>query len=453
MRRTVTLLLTVVSLATLAMAQGGALSQSDVEKLLTNGVSPLRVAVLVEKQGVDFDPDQNYLRSLELRPDTENLIEAVKAAGLKRIRPRAEADLNAQRWAAAEQGYRALLELAPNDASAHAGLGTALVQQGRAESALPEFGKALAADPNNAAAHRGMGMAMAQRKDYSGALAELSKARALAPNDALTHSALGDVMLEQGDPDGAMQAYGQAQKLDPALQSPRVGIARAFEKKGDLGGAESGYRALLAQDPKDPRVNFGLGKVLEKKGSNQEALGFYRTAYTNEPGNAGYREAYERMVAITVNVNLNVNVNQPPPQPTGTGLVHIYRKSRFVGGIATWNISVDDHQVAKLGNGRHFTLKLQAGKHVLFSELGRNPLAIDVQPNREYWVESTLVQEFFAAYVQLRLVANSEGQSEFNKTRPIEPHRIYDAQLVVEGGGATGPSGSGGGTLGTKPPR
>ena len=448
MRRTLTLGLVVVSLAALALSQGAALSQADIDRLLSNGVSPQRVSVLVEQQGVAFAPDSNYLRSLELRSDTDKLIEAVKTAGARFLKPRAEANLKAQKWTQAEQDYRSLLDLAPNDAAAHAGLGTALVQQGRADASLSEFGKALAAEPNNASAHRGMGMAMTQRKDYPGALAELRKARDLDPNDALTHAALGDVMLEQGEADGAVLEYNQALKLDPALSSPRVGLARAYEKKGDLPGAELAYRNLLAQDSRNPAVNFGLGKVLEKKGSNQDALTFYRVAYTNEPTNTTYRDAYEKMVAITVNVNANVNlnVNQPPPQPTGTGLIHVYRTSRFMAGMAAWNISVDDHPVGKLGNGRHFTVKVPVGKHLLFSELGRNPVAVDVQPNREYYVEVELISEFFSAYVALNLRDPATGEREFSSTRPIEPNRIYDSQMVVEGeGGPSAPVDEGGG--------
>jgi len=153
MRRTLTLGLVLVSLAALALSQGGALSQSDIDRLLSNGVSPQRVSVLVEQQGLSFAPDGNYLRSLELRSNTDKLIEAVKAAGARYLKPRAEADLKAQRWPQAEQEYRALLELTPNDPAAHAGLGLALVRQGRADASLSEFGKALAADPNVAGGH------------------------------------------------------------------------------------------------------------------------------------------------------------------------------------------------------------------------------------------------------------------------------------------------------------
>ena len=433
----------VLCVATMVAAQASApLSQSDIDRLLSGGVSPARVATLVEQRGVDFDPDQNYLRSLELRDESGTLGDAVRAAGQKRALPHAEADLKAGHWAQAEQEYRAAIALDPNSAAAHAGLGTALVEQGRGEAAIPELGQALARDPNNAAAHRGMGMALAQRKDYPGALTELSRAKQLNPNDPLTHSAIGDVMLEQGDADGAMAEFTQAQTLDSNLQSARIGMARSFERKGDLSGAENNYRYLLALDSKNPPANYGMGGLMEKKRNNQEALNFYRVAYTSDPSNPKYRDAYERVVALTVNANVTVNINPPvtvAAQPTGTGFIHVYRKSRFVASLATWNIGVDDKQVAKIGNGRHFTVKVPAGKHMVYSELGRTPLAIDVQPNRQYYVEVELISEFFSAYVAVKLTPPTTGENDFTHTRPIEPERIYDHELVVDdaAGGTT----------------
>lgn len=429
MRRTLTLLLVAVWLAALAPAQDKPFTRDDIDKLLSNGVSPLRVSTLVEQEGIAFAPDPDYLRSLELRPDTEKLIETVKAAGARYLRPVAEADLKARNWAQAELHYRALLDLVPADAAAHAGLGTAMVRQGRADSALQEFGKTLASDPGNVAAHRGMGMALFLRKDNAGALAELTKARTLDPNDAVTHAALGDVLLEQGDADGAVLEYSQAQRLDPALESPRVGLARAYEKKGDLPGAELAFRNLLAQDPRDPRANFGLARVLEKKGSNQEALNFYRVAYTSEPTNTAYRDAYEHMVALTMNVN--VTVNQAPPKPA-FGLIHVYRPSRFVGSLGVLTITLDGRPVARLGNGRNFTLRVPAGSHFLAGERIQ-AFTLVVQPDQEYYLsfELGMFQNSFKAQPP------AAGARGLGATRSIEPDRILDASTVVEGG-ATG---------------
>src|SRR4051812_25896991 len=183
------LLLAVVFLAPWLGAQAVTpLAQSDIDALLSGGVASARVAMLVEQRGIDFDPTADYLRSLDLRDDSGKLAGAVRAAGMKRSLPHAESDLKAQHWAQAEQEYRAVLAMDPDNSAAHAGLGTALVQQGRGEAAIPEFAHALARDPNNAAAHRGMGMALAQRKDFPGAMAELGRAKQLDPNSALTHA-------------------------------------------------------------------------------------------------------------------------------------------------------------------------------------------------------------------------------------------------------------------------
>jgi Flp pilus assembly protein TadD len=431
-KRPLLLVLVVLSLATLLAAQaGGPLAQADIDRLLAGEVSPARVAALVDQQGLDFDPDQAYLRNLELRSGTERLIESVRTAGRKRILTRADAGLKAQHWAQAEQDYRAALALDPADPQAHAGLGTALVEQNRADAAVPELAQALARDPNNAVAHRSMGMALAQRKEYAGATTELTRARQLDPNDARTWSTLGDVTLEQGDADGAMQDYNQAMKLDPNLQTARLGQARAFDRKGDVAGAETNYRALLALDPRNPRANYGLGGLMERKGNNKDALDLYRTAYTGDPTNDIYRAAYEHMVAITVNISVNVNV----PKPIGTGVVHVFRPNRFLGFAGNITLSVDGRPLAKVSNGRYFTLRLKEGTHT-FSGDHVTTMNVAVEANHDYYLSIDL--GMFGIY--LTPTAASKGQSEISKLKPLEADRIYDREEVVEGGGGAPPA-------------
>ena len=437
--RILRLAVVVVVLAALVAAQANPLSQADIDKLLDGGVSPSRVSVLVDQQGLDFDPDAAYIARLQARENSDKLVASVKAAGLKRTLAHGDADLKAQRWPQAEQDYRNALFLDPANPGAHAGLATALVQQGKNDLAIPELNAVLARDPNNAAAHRGLGIAFAQRKDFPGALTELNKAKSLDPNDALTHATLGDVLMQQGDSDGAIGEYSQASRLDPNSQGARLGMARAFFQKGDLSGAENNYRYLLANDPKSTPANYGLGQVLEKKGDNKGALDCYRVAYTNEPSNTQYRAAYEHLISITVNVNVNV-APPKPAEPVGFGYIHIFRPSHFVASLATWDITVDDRSTAKLGNGRHFTVKVPAGKHSVFSEMGKQPIYIDVAPDGHYYVQTELVQQFFSAYVGLTIIPGAKGQQDFNGTRPIEPDRIYDRERVVEASGDTGSS-------------
>jgi tetratricopeptide (TPR) repeat protein len=440
------LLVVAVSLAALVAAQANPLSQADIDKLLDGGVSPTRVATLVDQQGLDFDPDANYIRSLELRPNTDKLIASVKTAGLKHSLAHGDADLKAQRWPQAEQDYRNALLADPTNAAAHAGLGTALVQEGKGDLAIPELNAVLARDPNNAAAHRGLGLAFAQRKDYPGAITELNRAKSLDPNDALTHATLGDVLMQQGDSDGAIGEYSQASRLDPTSALARLGMARAFFQKGDLSGAENNYRYLLANDPKSTPANYGLGQVLEKKGDNKAALDCYRVAYTNEPSNEQYRASYEHLISLTVNVNINV-APPKPPEPVGFGYIHIFRPSHFVASLATWDITVDDRQTAKLGNGRHFTVKVPAGRHTVYTEMGKQPVSIDVAPDGHYYVQTELISQLFSAYVALTIIPGQKGQQDFNGTRPIEPERIYDHERVVEAAGGNSTVSPAGGVL------
>ena len=59
-------------------------------------------------------------------------------------------------FADAAEEYRAVLEINPNDADAHFGLGCALSVLGMADDAVQAFGEALRIDPGHAGARQGL---------------------------------------------------------------------------------------------------------------------------------------------------------------------------------------------------------------------------------------------------------------------------------------------------------
>lgn len=428
------LIFVLLSLAASVWAQAGPpLAQADLDKLLAGGVSTTRVANLVGQHGIDFDPSATYLRSLEFHEKSEPLVAAVRSAGLKRILPRAQSAVKNQQWAQAEQDYRAALELDAASADAHAGLGTALLQQGRADAALPAFSEALRRDPNSAAAHRGMGLALAARKDTPGAVAALTKAAQLQPNDTLTLAALGDVRLDSGDADGATESYLRALSLDTNLPQARLGYGRALESKGNLDAAAAQYLAVTMAHPANAAAHFKLGVLWEKKGDKQGALDQYRAAFTNEPANKTYSEAYERAVReISISASASVSVKQP----TGTALVHVMRKNRFQGMLANFTIQIDGRQVAKLGNGRYFTIRLPVGSHSISAGFMANNFYGQVyapEPGAEYYYSL----EIGMMGGRFDLLDPNTGRAALAKLKFVEPDRIYD-RANIEPGAAPG---------------
>jgi tetratricopeptide (TPR) repeat protein len=196
----------------------------------------------------------------------------------------------ARAWAArkeleeAVRSARKAVELAPDDAAAHNGLGEVLQARGDLAGAAGEYRKAIALDPKYAAAHNNLGVVLNSRGDLAGAIASYRRALALDPRLApVALNNLGDALRKKGDLDGAVATYREALRLrlDDALA--RVHLAEALEGKGRLNEAEASYREAIRLKPDLAKAHAGLGLALQKAGRVQEAIAAYRKAIRLDP--------------------------------------------------------------------------------------------------------------------------------------------------------------------------
>lgn len=95
------------------------------------------------------------------------------------LRAQARAHYAARRFPQAEQGYRRLTELAPNEAGAHAGLGAALLAQGRANEAVVAYRRAVELDGRNAGFFVALGASYERSGNAAGARAAYERALSL----------------------------------------------------------------------------------------------------------------------------------------------------------------------------------------------------------------------------------------------------------------------------------
>lgn len=94
--------------------------------------------------------------------------------------------LEAKRFAEAEQAFRAALAVSPQDADAHYGLATALNSQHHFEAAEQEFSAALAIDPKLVDAYGGLALAASKNHHPDVALQALDARSRLAAENAAT---------------------------------------------------------------------------------------------------------------------------------------------------------------------------------------------------------------------------------------------------------------------------
>jgi len=309
------------------------LHDRQIEGLVTGGVNSSRVALLVEKRGIDFTPTVRFLQNLMAAGADDVLIHAIiKARQILAVQPTPPASLpisqaatagdpapksantgsggaaaggpstapelrqtlqqdldrasQAERrhsWVEAERAYRDALKVDANSAAAHLGLAGVLSQERRWDEAVAEYREVLHFDPKNAQAHRALGAALAARHDLNGSIDEYREALRLNPNDAELQSQLGDALYASGDLNAATSAYRAALALKPSDASVTNSLGVALYAAGDMDGAIAAYRQAVQLDPKNAQTHNNLGDALLNKGDRRGALEEYHRAFELAP--------------------------------------------------------------------------------------------------------------------------------------------------------------------------
>ena len=125
------------------------------------------------------------------------------------------------------------------------------------EGAIAKFREAVQTEPDCVACHRLLAEALAQKGDRPGAIAEYKEVVRIEPDNAEHHFTLG----AQLEAEGATQAYA-GYHFDPKTRTSRPSSSAM---------------------PKTARADY------------ESALEQYRLAHQLAPGNASYKEAYERL--------------------------------------------------------------------------------------------------------------------------------------------------------------
>ena len=116
---------------------------------------------------------------------------------------------------------QALLRRNPNDARAHAEIGSALVMWGKHAEALPHLRTAIQLDPNLDEAHYFAGLALRTGGQLEAAQREFEAALQINPRHGRARGNLGLVLTQRGDFPGAVRQFEKALEMDPNDQIAR----------------------------------------------------------------------------------------------------------------------------------------------------------------------------------------------------------------------------------------
>src|SRR5262245_26041739 len=182
----------------------------------------------------------------------------------------------------AREMFERAVELDPNYAAAHVGLGRVdliAVHLGwtpdpagvlrRAES---HARKAAAIDEFNPAAHVLLGRIHARLGEYDRAIDALRHALALNPSDPETHAGLGDALLWAGDLDGAIRALETAVALDPKISTENLFIlGAAYFLTGQEANAIATFERPIMRSDSTVFIHAMLAAIHAEAGRKAEA--------------------------------------------------------------------------------------------------------------------------------------------------------------------------------------
>jgi tetratricopeptide (TPR) repeat protein len=185
---------------------------------------------------------------------------------------------------------------APDNPRAHASLGLALADRGRAAAAIPHYQRALDLDPQSAATEQNLGNAYFQLRNFTAAADHFRRVVALDPKFASGYNNLGAALLELRDIDGALTAFGTALRLDPQHVGAHRNAARALFGLGRFRESLPHYEHLQHTHPNSPDAHYDLGLALARTGDPDRAAHHFEAALRLRPSPGSYFN-YARFLA------------------------------------------------------------------------------------------------------------------------------------------------------------
>lgn len=106
-------------------------------------------------------------------------------------------------------------------------------------------------------------------------------------------------------------------------------------------------------------------------------------------------------------------------------VLHIYREKGEMGVISRPTVSCDNFPLARIPNGRLYTIKVSPGWHEIGTTDKPAPIRIDVKADNEYFVRIDYpLNSAFSLGATPVLVPTEQGRREIAGLRPLEGRYI-----------------------------
>lgn len=225
---------------------------------------------------------------------------------------------------AAVKQYEAVIEIQPENLTAHAELARAYLITGSLDKATEEAEKTAELSPQSPVSHNILGEMYTRNRQLDKALEEFHKAAELEPTYATAYNNIGHILFLKGLPDKAIEQFNEAISYNPNYAEAYSNLGEVYITKGMYQEAVERYKKAIevlpvsalisvpvynnlayiyAEEggnldkalsyaqraaelvPKDPDVADTIGWIYYKKGNYDEAVDNLRVAVEGSPDN------------------------------------------------------------------------------------------------------------------------------------------------------------------------
>lgn len=165
------------------------------------------------------------------------------------------------------------VQLLPNDAAAHAGLGIIHQRTGKYADACRELERAIQLRPRDYFLWMLLGVSRDLNKEPAAALSALRQSVALAPAYARPHWFLGNVLLRQGNVDEAFSELRIAASSDTSLLPNVIDLAWGISRRDTT-------RTIETIRPQTDKARMALAIFFANHNEGQAAISQYRSIQT-----------------------------------------------------------------------------------------------------------------------------------------------------------------------------
>jgi hypothetical protein len=123
---------------------------------------------------------------------------------------------------------------------------------------------------------------------------------------------------------------------------------------------------------------------------------------------------------------------QPSAEKDQKATVYVYRYKQFVGSGLSPSVYCDDVQLARMENGRYFSVAVDPGKHLFRSNDTQSGIELDVKAGQQYFIRLEIAAGMMKGHGRLILTAPEQARYELqsNKLKPLDAGKVVDKDRV-----------------------